>query len=141
MFLRLMSLFTLLMLPAAGVYAGKANITVSEAHSRAVSGELVLVDIRAPKEWSQSGVPSSGKLITMYQRGDQFLSALKQATGGDTSKPVALICATGVRSLRMQNALRRAGFKNVINVRGGMFGTAKDRGWIKAGLPVNKWKQ
>jgi len=131
----------LLVIPVLTAKAGASNISVGEAHSRATKGNLVLVDIRAPKEWSQSGVPASGKLITMYQRGDQFLAALKKAAGGDVSKPVALICATGVRSLRLQSALRRAGFKNVINVLGGMFGTPKNKGWIKAGLPVSKWKQ
>ena len=133
---------TLLFLVQAGMaQADKSNISVAEAHSRATSGDLVLVDIRAPKEWAQSGVPASGQLITMYQRGDQFLAAVKKATGGDTSKPVALICATGVRSLRLQSALRQAGYKNVINVLGGMFGTSKNKGWINAGLPVSKWRR
>ena len=121
--------------------AGKSDISVSEAHQRATSGDLVLVDIRAPKEWGQSGVPASGQLITMYQRGDKFLAAIRKATGGDASKPVALICATGVRSLHLQNSLRRASYKNVINVLGGMFGTSSNKGWIKAGLPVNKFKR
>lgn len=133
---------TLLIVAQSGIaQADKSNISVSEAHTRATSGELVLVDIRAPKEWAQSGVPASGQLITMYQRGDQFLAAVKKATGGDTSKPVALICATGVRSLRLQSALRQAGYKNVINVLGGMFGTNKSTGWIKAGLPVSRWRR
>ncbi len=137
----LATLVSLLIGSSIGAAAGGSDISVVEAHSRAQSGSLVLVDIRAPKEWAQSGVPASGQLITMYQRGDKFLAALKKAAGGDTSKPVALICATGVRSLRMQSALQHAGFKNVINVLGGMFGTPKDRGWIKAGLPVSKFQR
>ena len=119
--------------------AEPANISVAEAHSRALKGELVLVDIRAPKEWQASGLPASSKAITMYQGGSQFVNALKRAAGGDANKPIALICATGVRSLRLQAMLKRAGFKNTINVLGGMFGTPKDTGWLKAGLPVKKW--
>lgn len=130
-----------LMLLSGGVAAEteQSNISVAEAHSRAVSGDLVLVDIRAPKEWLASGLPASGKAITMYQRGDQLVSALQTATGGDPGKPIALICASGVRSLRLQGMLRRAGFTNVINVLGGMFGTRRDIGWLKAGLPVRTW--
>ncbi|MEM7750316.1 MAG: rhodanese-like domain-containing protein [Pseudomonadota bacterium] len=137
----LATLMSLLIGSAIAAAAGSSDISVVEAHNRAQSGDLVLVDIRAPKEWAQSGVPESGQLITMYQQGDRFLAALKKAAGGDTSKPVALICATGVRSLRLQSALQRAGFKNVINVLGGMFGTPKDKGWIKAGLPVSKFQR
>ena len=138
---RIFLLTVLLVTHSSFANAEKSDISVLEAHQRAKSGDLVLVDIRAPKEWSQSGVPASGQLITMYQRGDKFLAAIKKATGGDASKPVALICATGVRSLRLQNALQRAGYKNVINVLGGMFGTSSNQGWIKAGLPVSKFKR
>ena len=69
----------------------------------------------------------------MYQRGDKFLAAIRKGTGGEVSKPVALICAMRVRSLCLQNALRRAGYKDVINVLGGMFGTSSNKGWIEAG--------
>ena len=54
----------LVMMP---VHAESGNISVIEAHNRATKGELVLVDIRAPKEWQASGLPASSKAITMYQ--------------------------------------------------------------------------
>ena len=126
-------------LSLASVQAEPANISVVEAHQRAVKGELVLVDIRAPKEWQASGLPASSKAITMYQSGSRFLSALKRAAGGDPGKPIALICATGVRSVHLQAMLKRAGIEKTINVLGGMFGTPKDTGWLKAGLPVKRW--
>ena len=126
-------------LSANAVVAEPANISVVEAHQRALKGELVLVDIRAPKEWQASGLPASSKAITMYQSGSQFLNALRRAAGGDGGKPIALICATGVRSVRLQAMLKRVGIKNTINVLGGMFGTPKDAGWLKAGLPVKRW--
>lgn len=128
-----------LMFALKPAHAESGNISVIEAHNRATKGELVLVDIRAPKEWQASGLPASSKAITMYQSGSRFVQALKSAAGGDPSKPIALICATGVRSLRLQALLKRAGFKNTINVLGGMFGTPKDVGWLKARLPVKKW--
>ena len=96
---RIFLLTVLLVAHSSFANAEKSDISVLEAHQRAKSGDLVLVDIRAPKEWSQSGVPASGQLITMYQRGDKFLAAIKKATGGDASKPVALICGGLVFSL------------------------------------------
>ncbi len=121
--------------------AQSTNMSVDEAHRLAVNGDIVLIDIRAPKEWRQSGVPASGRTITMYQWPQGFVSALKAAAGGDGAKPIALICATGVRSLYVQKALRQAGFKSVINVVGGMFGTKRHRGWLKAGLPTRTWSK
>lgn len=115
------------------------NITVDDAHKRAIKGEIVLVDIRAPDEWRQSGVPASGRLITMYQAPASFIGALKASIRGNAAKPIALICATGGRSLDLQKVLREAGFKNILNVVGGMFGTKQHRRWHKAGLPVRRW--
>ncbi len=125
----------------AAVASEPTQITVYEAHERVKRGEIVLVDIRAPKEWSQSGIAAVAKTITMYQPAAHFIQALRMARGGNPGKPVALICATGGRTHRLQKALHKAGMDNVINVVGGMFGTWRHRGWIRAGLPVRKWSR
>ncbi len=116
-----------------------ANISVKEAYERAEKGELVLVDIRRPREWRKSGIPANSLAITMHQSRGGFLKAIR-AAAGDPGKPIAFICAVGGRSRYLQLVLERSGIKNTINVLGGMFGTRRDIGWLKAGLPVRPWQ-
>ncbi|MEL6297248.1 MAG: rhodanese-like domain-containing protein [Pseudomonadota bacterium] len=110
------------------------RLSSEAAHTQAARGGLVIVDIRAPSEWRRSGVAQGAKLISMYQPRSAFTAKIKalQASG----KRVALICAGGVRSKRMQRALQATGVTGVIDVTDGMLGGRYGRGWIRAGLPT-----
>nr|WP_174822788.1 rhodanese-like domain-containing protein [Ruegeria lacuscaerulensis] len=114
-------------------YTG-GKLTVAKAHNQALSGDILLVDIRTPKEWQATGVGEGAHPLDM--RRDDFIQALVLLTGGNRDAPVALICARGVRSARMSNRLTEAGFTNVIDVPEGMLGSAAGPGWVRAGLPV-----
>jgi len=64
--------------------------------------------------------------------------------GKAPSKPVATICAAGVRSDRTQTWLLEAGYQPVMNVREGMLGRWRpfepaQPGWLKRGLPTEPW--
>ena len=98
------------------------------------SGEMLLVDIRRPDEWAQTGVAAGAAALDM--RRDDFVAALEALTGGDRAQPVALICARGVRSNRMGARLAEAGFTRVVDVPEGMLGSAAGPGWLARGLPV-----
>ena len=112
-------------------------IGVSEAFKRAAEGSIVLVDIRLPSEWRRTGIGVNAVAITMHQRLNAFVDQLKKAAGAD-KRPIALICAEGVRSSAMQKTLQQYGFQGVIDVHEGMMGGANGAGWIKAGLPVTR---
>ncbi|WP_377186517.1 rhodanese-like domain-containing protein [Ruegeria meonggei] len=116
-------------------YAG-GQISVSAAHKRAVSGDILLVDIRTPREWQATGIGEAAHPLDM--RRDDFEQALAQLTEGRLDAPVALICARGVRSARLSNRLTEAGFTNIIDVPEGMLGSAAGPGWVRAGLPVQR---
>ncbi|MEO1543908.1 MAG: rhodanese-like domain-containing protein [Pseudomonadota bacterium] len=114
-------------------------LSAQEAHERAMTGQAVLVDVRSSAEWRESGVPASGFAITMHQDPRKFVKELTEAMGGDTNRPLAVICATGVRTTYLQDALKKLGFSQPINVTEGMIGGRYGDGWIKLGLPVRKW--
>ncbi len=114
-------------------YSGDALGAV-EAHQMAMAGHVLLIDIRRPDEWRATGLPQGARPIDM--RRDDFLAALHAAAGGDLSRPIALICARGVRSARLANRLGAAGFTNVIDVPEGMLGSDAGPGWLAAKLPV-----
>ena len=111
-------------------------VSAKEAHSKAQSGEIVLVDIRTPEEWTETGIPANAKAITMREGDPAFHAALAAAVGNDRSRPLALICRTGNRSTRILAELRQAGFTNLLNVAEGVAGGPHGEGWLKAGLPT-----
>lgn len=111
-------------------------ISVGEAHAKAVAGEVVLVDIRTPEEWRETGVPASAHAITMHQEARVFLQQLLAAMGGDPSRPLAIICRTGNRTSGLLPQLIRAGFTNVVDVGEGVAGSRHGKGWFKSGLPT-----
>lgn len=117
---------------------GDAAISPEQAHQAAMAGEVLLIDIRRPDEWSRTGIGEGALPIDM--RRQDFEQALTSAAGGDTARPVALICARGVRSRRMSARLVAAGFTNVIDVPEGMLGSGAGPGWLKRGLPVVAYK-
>jgi rhodanese-related sulfurtransferase len=113
---------------------GEMKLSVAEAHRAALAGEIVLIDIRRPDEWALTGIGEGAVPIDM--RRPDFKAALAAAMGGDRTRPVALICARGVRSRRMADGLRSAGFTSVLDVPEGMMGSGAGPGWLRAGLPV-----
>ena len=104
------------------------------AYAAALSRELVLVDIRRPAEWAETGVPGPAHRIDV--RRDDFLDAVAAALDGERDRAVALICARGVRSDRAAARLAADGFSAVHDVSEGVLGSSAGPGWIARGLPV-----
>jgi rhodanese-related sulfurtransferase len=115
------------------------RMSAVDADQAARQGKIVLIDIRTPDEWRETGVPASGHAITMHQDERRFLAEIEALTGGSKTQPIALVCATGSRSARMQAYLRRAGYTMVTDVSEGMLGGLLSRGWLKSKLEVRRW--
>jgi rhodanese-related sulfurtransferase len=114
----------------------KGVLTAKEAFAKAVTSKITLIDIRTPEEWAETGTGAGAKPLDM--RRDDFVSALDKLIGGDRTKPVALICARGVRSSRLSRTLRESGFTHIIDVPEGMLGSYAGPGWIERGLPLSR---
>ena len=101
---------------------------------------MTIIDVRSPREWRQTGIPKGAMTVTIHNPNGTkaFIQAVEKAVGGDRSRPVALICAAGVRSARAVRILSAAGFKNLQNISEGMMGHPKaGPGWLNRGLPTN----
>ncbi|MCR9218812.1 MAG: rhodanese-like domain-containing protein [Alphaproteobacteria bacterium] len=114
------------------------SLAPAEAQARAEAGALLLVDVRRPAEWRETGVPEPAREITLHHEdGAQgFLDAMLAAVDGDRSRPVALICATGGRSGWAGRFLAENGFETVYNVQEGVLGRGEGTGWARRGLPM-----
>lgn len=119
-----------------GAEVAGEDLTAPEAMQAALDGSVTLIDIRRPDEWARTGVGQGARPIDM--RRDDFIDALLRETDGVRDRPIALICARGVRSARLSARLQQAGFTRILDVPEGMLGSGAGPGWLKRGLPVTK---
>jgi len=114
------------------------SMTASEARELQQSGELVLIDIRQPEEWRETGMPQGSVGVSMAhpEGGQGFLRDVLAAVGGDTDESIALICRTGNRTSQVLPALQRWGFTDVHHIPEGVAGSSYGAGWIPSGLPL-----
>lgn len=119
--------------------ARKGVLSAPEARDSMQQDGLLLLDIRRPSEWRDTGIAEGATALSMHDPAGPpgFLQAVLKAVGNDRDRPVALICASGVRSSWAQRFLQANGFTRVENVIEGMLGRGSSPGWIRRGLPVS----
>lgn len=137
---RLVLAFPLIFLAAGSAHTllrpAQADTTLDAetAFQRASTGDLLLIDVRQPEEWEETGSPQGAHRLDL--RSPDFLDRLTDLAEGDRTRPIALICASGGRSSRTAQGLTEAGFTNVLDVSEGMLGSSAGPGWIARGLPT-----
>jgi rhodanese-related sulfurtransferase len=110
------------------------ELSPPEAHRLAAAGVVVLIDIRRPDEWLETGVPEHAHPI---QTGHpMFMTKVEALAGAGRDKPLVLICQAGVQTRALQRKLIESGFPKVAHVRGGVAGLGTDKGWVGYGLPM-----
>jgi glyoxylase-like metal-dependent hydrolase (beta-lactamase superfamily II)/rhodanese-related sulfurtransferase len=87
--------------------------------------DLQVLDVRRPAEYAAGHAPRA----TSAPLGPRLR---EEATGLDSSRPIAVICAGGYRSSAATSVLRPLGFRRLYNVEGGT------SAWLAAGFPVEK---
>lgn len=97
------------------------EISVHQLAEQLEEGNLTLIDIREQSEWDQGHIKSAA----FIPRG--YLELQVERHAPDRAKPVAVICAGGVRSLLGARDLETMGYQNVVSVAGGF------NGWKNAG--------
>lgn len=99
--------------------------TAEEVNRRLAAGErLFVLDVREPDEFAEARIEGS-VLIPLSQ-------VAMRSSEIPRDRPVVAVCRSGSRSGVATDMLRRAGYTNVLNMRGGMMA------WVRAGLP---WKR
>ncbi|HHC75039.1 MAG TPA: sulfurtransferase [Thiothrix sp.] len=93
----------------------------------------VLVDIRRPEEWKQTGIVEGSKTLTFFFANGRvnpaFIPQIQQQVAKD--QPIALICRTGNRTRAASEFLAsELGYATVYNVKHGI------TGWIAEKNPV-----
>ncbi len=97
--------------------AAQTHYIADPSAEQLAAADVLLVDIRQPQEWQQTGVLPQALLIAHDGDPAQFLSELAPHLDG---RPVALICRTGNRTAQAAAALAPALDVPVIDISGGM---------------------
>ena len=117
------------MIFSSGIAAEVATITPKAAAQLVADGKAVLVDVREPAEWAESGVAAPAVLLSKSDF-DGAQKEWKEFLGQTGGKEIILYCRSGKRAGVIGAALAAKGHK-VANA-----GGFKD--WEAAGLPVKK---
>lgn len=88
--------------------------------------DAVVIDVRDDGEFS-GGHITNARHIPEKQIAERVKELEKFK-----AKPVIISCATGRRSAAVADSLRKQGFADVVNLRGGI------GAWVQAGMPLEK---
>lgn len=122
----------------SAVFAETRKMGAQEAYSAVQSNEMIILDIRSPGEWAETGVAKGAWPVTMHD--PSFGPNLQKIVARYPDVPIALICATGGRSNYVADVLGKNGLEGVIDITEGMFGNGKAPGWIARNLPIQNVK-
>ncbi len=120
------------MLPASFVLAQAPQaLTAREAYDAARAGTLLLLDIRRPEEWRDTGLAQGA--VALDAEASAFEVRLAGLRLDHAGKRIALIDRSGALSASIRTKLAGRGFRDIVVVRGGMLGPG---GWLEEKLPV-----
>ena len=113
---------------------GYEIMDAQKAYEAAQKGEIILIDIRTPREWAETGIGEGAIALDMREK--DFVQNLVKLRQDNPETPLALICRTGNRSGYVVQTLAQQGFPGLVDVSEGMVGGPNGQGWITRGLPV-----
>jgi rhodanese-related sulfurtransferase len=128
--MKLRTLLTTLVVTAALTFAAEIQkISPADAAKLVADGKAILVDVREPNEWAETGVAAPALLLAKSDF-DGPQKDWKPFLDQNAGKEIILYCRSGHRAGLVAEALAGKGM-TVANA-----GGLKD--WADAGLPVRK---
>ena len=120
-----MKKLSILALLIGQIFAFDNNIVATQKHIlKLKQNHIPIIDIRLPTEWKNTGtIPNSYNITFFTRNGDinpTFFNKLNKYNITKNSK-FAIICRTGHRTRIAAELIQKQGYKNVINLKGGMF--------------------
>ena len=104
------------------------SINVTPDKELLENSDMIIVDIRTPGEWAQTGVVPGCKTVMFFdERGgydaEGFLKQMDELGGKEAS--IGLICRTGARTAQIAGFMEQQGY-NVKNLLGGVMQLKRD---------------
>lgn len=105
---------------------GQSPLEPKDFKERMEKGDVVVLDVRTPAEFSDGHLPGA---LNIDVKNESFSSRISEL---DSSKTYLLYCRSGNRTKTAVGIMKEAGFKNLIEMKGGY------PDWEAAGYPVEK---
>ena len=99
------------------VAQAEPDISAPQALERSREGKLLIIDVRTPEEWRETGVIPEARRVDFYRGPQVMLKSVLESVGGDKNAPIALVCHSGSRSSEAQRFLQAQGFTQVYNLK------------------------
>lgn len=108
---------------SSGSTQSGASLVSMSGEELASNANILLVDIRTPPEWQQTGI-IDGALLVTYSDADSFLAAIEPHLKPGQS--LALVCRSGNRTSRAARQISGQIDVPVLDVAGGMIRVARE---------------
>ncbi|MHA7131013.1 rhodanese-like domain-containing protein [Algoriphagus namhaensis] len=102
------------------------NLTPDQFKAEIESGDILLLDVRTPREVSQGKI--AGAIVLDFYQPDFVDKALELPR----DRPVYIYCSAGIRSAEAARILTANGFEQVNHLTGGL------GPWVQAGYPLSR---
>jgi rhodanese-related sulfurtransferase len=112
---KIIKVLLFILLSKAGIAQHKSVLSVNAFEKAIQTKGAQLVDVRTPQEFKEGYI--KGAVNADWQNEKQFTEQAKKL---DKTMPVYLYCLSGVRSGKAADWLAAKGFKEVINLDGGI---------------------
>ncbi len=130
-----LALFFLLLASSLTFATELQNLSVEQVEALQKQGKALIIDVRTPGEWKQSGIIPGSKPLQFFDKDGNALTQtwLSQfdKLRKSSDQPVVLVCRSGHRSGLVGRFLtKKLGLKNIKHLSTGI------KSWIKAGKPL-----
>jgi len=119
----LMTIAAVLIL-AGQVFAATIGISSAEAKKLLAKGNIFLLDVRTPQEFSQARL--SGAVLIPTVEFERRINEVPK------NKPILVYCAVGSRSKSVADLLTQRGYKEIYHMTDGIVG------WYRNGFPIQR---
>ena len=86
----------LIIIVTSGISFAAETMTAPDALNKVETGTMILLDIRSPQEWKETGIASVAVPLTMHNKA--FLLGFLKIVAENPNKKIGIICATGGRT-------------------------------------------
>ena len=103
------------------------DLSVAEVHQMIQDNpEVLIIDVRTPAEYNAPGGHMPGAQLKPLQEITEWAPSL----ASDKDQQIILVCRSGNRSGQAMRYLQQQGFRNLVNMQGGMLD------WTRKGFAV-----
>jgi len=111
------------------------NLSVEEVEALQKQGDVLIIDVRTPEEWKQTGIIPGSVPLQFFDKDGNALTQTWLIQFDQLRKspdqPVILVCRSGHRSGLVGNFLtKKLGLEHINHLSTGL------KSWLKAGKPV-----